>query len=105
MSKYAYSRRDSSTQFVFGTDFDADTADAPSADVLEMLFHVLGALFRVEVARAVRRGRRPVNGAGRAGLLTDLAISAPVFDQGQFAFEGQVREDGGKADFTAVFRR
>ena len=89
-------------EFVFGADFDAYAANAASADVLEVFFHVLGAFFRVEVAFAVRGGKFAVNCASGASLLANVAAAATVFNDGEFALQRTIGKYGGKADFAAV---
>ena len=79
-----------STKLVFGADFDTYPANASPADVLEMLFHILGTFFRVEVAFAVRGGKLAVDCARGTSLLADGTVSATVFNDGAFALYGAI---------------
>jgi hypothetical protein len=70
-------------KLVFGTNAHTDSAYAPSADILEMLFHIFGAFFRIEIALAVCGGQFPKDCACRASVLAKGTISTAVFNHGQ----------------------
>ena len=89
-------------QLILGANFDAYAANASSADVLEMLFHIPRAFFRIKIALPVRGGQFAVDCTRRTSLLTKGTVSATVFDDGQFALHGAVGEYGGKTNLTAV---
>ena len=69
-----------------------------------MLFHILRAFFRIEIAIPVRGRFFTENRACGAGFFTNLTISAPVFNDGQFRLHRQIGQNGGKAHLTAVVR-
>ena len=90
-------------EFVLWTNLYTDTAHAPSTDVLEIFLHIAGAFFGVKIPFPIRGGQGAEDGASRASRLTSMAIPTPVFDDGKLICKGHVRDDGGKAYFTAVF--
>ena len=92
-------------EFILWANLHANTAHAPSTDVLEILFHIAGAFFGVKIPFSIRGGQGAEDGACRTSHLTNMAISAPVFDDGKLICKGHVRDDGGKAHFTAIFFR
>ena len=92
-----------SAEFVLRANFYTDTAYTSAPDVLEMFLHVTGTFFGVKVAFSVRHRGRTEDCAGRASRLASVAITAPVFDDGQLICKGHVRDDGGKTHFAAVF--
>ena len=71
-------------QLIFRANLDTNAANAPSADILEVLFHIPRAFFRVKISLSVRRRFYAVNRACRASVLTKLTITTAVFDNGQF---------------------
>ena len=89
-------------KIVLGANFDANAADTPSADVLEMLLHVLGTLFGVVVALSVGGRLFPENRACRTSLHTRFTFPATVFNHGTAGRDGHIRQDGGKTNFAAV---
>ena len=92
-------------QFIFRANFNANAANAASTYVLEVVLHILGAFFRVEISLPVRRRFFTENRASGASSLTNHALAASVFDDGKFRLQGCVRQNGGKAYFTAVVDR
>ena len=73
-------------KLVLGTDFDADAANAASANILEMFLHVLRAFFGVVVAFAVDVWQLAKDRTSRAGKHAFLALATAVFNNGQLAF-------------------
>ena len=92
-------------EFVLWTNLYTDTAYTPSADVLEIFLHIAGTFFGVKIPFPIRGGQGAENSPCRASRLTTMAISAPIFDDGKLICKGHVRDDGGKAHFTAIFFR
>ena len=88
-------------QFIFWADLDTNAAHAPSADVLEMLLHVSGTFFRVEIPFPIPRRLFAVNCPRRAGAHAGGTLPATVFNDGQFALQRHICEDRGEAELTA----
>ena len=89
-------------EFVFGADFDADAANAPPADVLEMFLHVLRAFFGVVVSFAVRFGELPKDCPCWASAHTRCTFSTAIFDDFSLGSDGHVRNHRRKAHLAAV---
>ena len=91
------------SKLVFRADFNADTANASSADVLEFFLHVFRAFFRIVVSFPVRFGQFSEDCPSRASTHTSGAFSAPVFNHFSRRSKGHVRNHGGKSYLAAVF--
>ena len=78
-------------QLILRANLDANAANATPADMLKFLFHIFGTFFGIEVSLSVCRRLFSKDRACRAGGFAKIAISAPVFDHGQFAFERHIR--------------
>ena len=92
-------------EFVLWTNLYTDTAYATTADILEIFFHISGTFFGVKISLPIRGGQGAEDSPCRASRLTCMAISTSIFDDGKLICKGHVRDDGGKAYFTAIFFR
>ena len=64
------------------------SANASSSNILEMLFHVFGTFFGVDIAFSIFCRFLPKDCPRRTSFCTNLAISTSVFKDGKFAFHG-----------------